>query len=356
MVLAGYHALHAPDDESEVRLSAPLTRPTLRDIAARAGVSETAASFALNGKPGVSEETRRRILDIVEELRWTPNHAAQVLSGARSMTIGLAVARNVQEVGSELFFLRLMTGMHTVLSQRRYGLLFQVVESVDEELDLYRRWTDERRVDGVVIVDLRTDDPRPRVVTELGLPAILAGGPDPSGTVSAVSIDDAAAMRSVMEYLRDGGHSRVAYVSGSPSLLHVHRRVEAFLQAGREYGLEAADVLQTDFSAPSAVRATQRLLATDGRPSAVIYDNEVLAVAGMGVIHAAGLRIPADVAVVACEDTPICAAVQPALTALHRDTSGFGADVAEHLLNLLDGNEERGAQEKTPELVVRDST
>jgi DNA-binding LacI/PurR family transcriptional regulator len=93
---------------------------------------ETAASFALNGKPGVSEETRRRVLAVVEELQWTPNHAAQVLSGARSMTIGLAVARSVQDVGSELFFLRLITGMHTVLSARRYGLLFQVAESVED--------------------------------------------------------------------------------------------------------------------------------------------------------------------------------------------------------------------------------
>jgi DNA-binding LacI/PurR family transcriptional regulator len=115
-------------------------------------------------------------------------------------------------------------------------------------------------------------------------------------------------------------------------------------------------VLQTDFSAPAAVRATQRLVATPGRPSAIIYDNEVLAVAGMGEIHAAGLSIPADVAVVACEDTPICSVVQPALTALHRDTWGFGADVAEHLLNLLDGNPDRGAVEQIPELVVRQST
>ncbi|NEE02638.1 LacI family transcriptional regulator [Phytoactinopolyspora halotolerans] len=332
-------------------------RPTLRDIAARVGVSETAASFALNGKPGVSEETRRRVLAVAEELQWTPNHAAQILSGARSsMTIGLAVARSVQDVGSELFFLRLISGMHTVLSRQHYGLLFQVVGTVDEELELYRRWAYEKRVDGLVLVDLRIDDPRPRAVAELDVPAIVAGGPDPAGTVPSVSIDDTAAMQTVMEYLSSRGHRRVAYVSGSASLLHVHRRAEAFLNAGREYQLDAADVLQTDFSAEASTRATQRLLATDGRPSAVIYDNEVLAVAGMGEIQAAGLRVPADVAVVTCEDTPICKAVQPALTALHRDTWGFGADIAEHLLNLIEGNLDPGAVEQVPELIVRDST
>ena len=331
-------------------------RPTLRDIAERVGISESAASFALNGKPGVSEETRRRVLAVVEEMQWAPNHAARILSGARSsMTIGLAVARSVQDVGSELFFLRLISGMHTVLSGRHYGLLFQVVGSVEEELGLYRRWASENRVDGLVLVDLRIDDPRPRAAAELDVPSIIAGGPDLSGTIPSVSIDDTAAMQTVMEHLSSRGHRRVAYVSGSASLLHVHRRIEAFLKAGREYDLEAADVSQTDFSAAASVRATQRLLATDWRPSAVVYDNEVLAVAGMGEIQAAGLRVPDDVAVVTCEDTPICQAVQPSLTALHRDTWGFGADVAEHLLNLIDGNPDKGAVEQVPELIVRDS-
>lgn len=344
-------------EEDEVRMPPKRRRPRLRDIAERLGISETAASFALNGKAGVSEETRRRVLEVVEEMQWAPNHAARMLSGAgSSMTVGLAVARSVRDVGSELFFLRLITGIHTVLSGRHYGLLFQVVGSAEREIELYRRWAAENRVDGVVLVDLRIDDPRPRVVAKLDLPAIIAGGPDLGGTVPAVSIDDTAAMRRVAEHLSAKGHRRIAYVSGSASLLHVHRRIEAFLEAGREYGLETADVSQTDFSAAASVRATQRLLATDWRPSAVIYDNEVLAVAGMGEIQAAGFRVPEDVAVVTCEDTPICEAVQPPLTALHRDTWAFGAAVAEHLLNLIDGDLDAGAVEQVPELVVRGST
>ncbi|WP_435107244.1 LacI family DNA-binding transcriptional regulator [Nocardiopsis synnemataformans] len=330
-------------------------RPTLRDIAARVGVSETAASFALNGRPGVSEETRQRVLAVVEELQWTPNHAAQALSGARAMTVGLAITRTVQSVGSEQFFMNLMSGMHTVLSARRYGLLFQVTESIEGEIDLYRRWSNDSRVDGVVLVDLRIGDPRPRIVADLGLPAIVAGGPDPVGAVPSVSIDDAAAMRTVMDHLRSAGHTRIAYVCGDPSLLHVHRRVDAFTRAGREHGLEAADVLQTDFSVASGTRATQRLLTTSDRPSAVIYDNEVLAVAGLGEIRAAGLRTPADIAVVTCEDSPMCGVVHPPLTALRRDTAAFGADVAEHLLRIIDGDRDEGTEEKVPELVVRES-
>lgn len=331
-------------------------RPLLRDIAARVGVSETAASFALNGRPGVSEETRRRVLAVVEEMGWRPSYAARVLSGARSRTVGLVLTRTAATAESDLFFMRLMTGMETALSRVQYGLLIQVAETPDEEIEVYRTWHAERRVDGVVLVDLRADDPRPRAVVDLGLPAVLAGGPDPEGLVPSVSIDDTAAMNLVLDHVRDLGHHRVSYVSGPQDLLHVRRRVDAFEGAVRRHQLDRGDVAGTDFTSRSAAEATRALLAGPTSPTAIICDNEVLAVAVVATLRSLGLSVPDDVAVVSCEDTPVCTAMQPQLTALHRDTHGFGADVARQLLRQLDGEPPADSQERTPELVVRGST
>lgn len=332
------------------------SRPTLRDIAARVGVSETAASFALNGRPGISEATRQRVLAVVEELGWTPNYAARALSGARASTIGLVIARSVQDFGSEAFFLSLMTGMQRVLSESHYALLFQVVHDLDEEIDTYRRWHNEKRVDGVVVVDLRVDDPRPAALAKLGLPAVIAGGPEPGGLLTSVSIDDAEAMASIMSHLRAMGHTRVAYMSGTEDLLHIHRRVGAFHEAATTYQLEWARVFFTGFSAAAGDETTERVLGEPQPPTAMIYDNEALAVAGVGAIRRMGLAIPRDVAVVAWEDTIVCTALQPQLTALHRDATGFGADVADHLLKVMDGRETAGYAERVPTLIVRGST
>ncbi|MFJ9586488.1 LacI family DNA-binding transcriptional regulator [Streptomyces acidicola] len=332
------------------------SRPRLRDIADLVGISEAAASFALNGKPGVSEATRRRVLDVAKELNWSPHHAARALTGAGSSTVGLVIARSARDVGTELFFHRLMTGMQVVLSRRHYALLFQVVGSVDEEIETYRRWQHERRVDGVVLVDLRRHDRRPAAVAALGLPALIAGGPDPGGALPSVSIDDSAAMKAIMRHLKETGHERVAYVSGTASMLHVHLRVESFEKAGRDLGFSDCRTLSTDFSAAAGETVTESVLRGNPRPTALIYDNEVLAVAGVDVIRRHALHVPGDVAIVVWEDTPVCTALRPALTALRRDAVGFGADVAERLLTLLAGEPATDHEERVPSLIARAST
>ncbi|WP_045747170.1 LacI family DNA-binding transcriptional regulator [Actinoplanes rectilineatus] len=330
-------------------------RPTLKDLAARLGISESAASFALNGRPGVSEETRRRVLDLAKELQWAPHHAARTLSGITSMTVGFVLTRDVREFGMESFYLRLLTGAQSVLSTRGYGLLFQMTSAVDEELAVLRRWSEERRVEGVIISDLRRGDPRPAYLKELGLPAVLAGGPDPKKLLPCVTVDDAAAMRLIVDHLRATGHRRLAYVSGPADLLHVHRRIAAFRKAAAG-SLAEPGVIGTDYGDEQGLAATRWLIEAPVRPDAVVFDNEVLAVAGVRALRSAGLSVPADISVVSCEDSAICTALQPSLTAVQRDPAVFGEAVAAKLLRLIHDEPVPDADAQQPNLAVREST
>ncbi|WP_037633809.1 LacI family DNA-binding transcriptional regulator, partial [Streptomyces noursei] len=103
----------------------PARRPTIKDIARRAGVSESAVSFALNDRPGVSADTRARIRRVADELGWQANSAARALSGERAGCLGLVLARPARTLGVESFFLQLVSGIQEVLSARRTALLFQ---------------------------------------------------------------------------------------------------------------------------------------------------------------------------------------------------------------------------------------
>lgn len=331
------------------------SRPTLKDLAARLGISESAASFALNGRPGVSEQTRQRVLALAQELQWAPHHAARALSGSSSSTVGFVLTRDVHEFGMESFYLRLLAGAQTVLSERGYALLFQMTDSVHRELAVLRRWSEERRVEGVIISDLRRADPRPAYLRELGLPAVLAGGPDPKKLLPCVTIDDGVAIRLLVEHLRETGHRRVAYVSGPADLLHVHRRVAAFRQAAAGVLAEPA-VVGTDYSDEQGSAATAQLLAAPVRPDAVIFDNEVLAVAGVRTLRAAGLSLPADISVASCEDSAICTALTPSLTAVQRDPTVFGEAVAAKLLRLVHDEPEPAGDAQQPAIVIREST
>ena len=160
-------------------------RVSLKDIADELGISQTAVSFAINDRPGVSEETKRRVKQAAAKLGWSPVYAAQALGSSRTMTIGFAPSRESTGMQDESFMLHFMAGLHASLSPKGYGLLFRPCTSLREEQSVYRDWSRRKRVDGVVLVDLRDNDPRPDLVTRLGLSAVLAGGPAPTGPAAS---------------------------------------------------------------------------------------------------------------------------------------------------------------------------
>ncbi|MFB1042721.1 LacI family DNA-binding transcriptional regulator, partial [Streptomyces chrestomyceticus] len=174
----------AADDAPRIPTAPPRRRPTMKDIAERAGVSPSAVSFALNDRDGVSPATRARIRQVAEELGWQPNSAARALSGERSGCVGLVLARPARTLGVESFFLQLVSGIQEALAARRVALLFQVVEDLDAECATYRRWWAERRVDGVLVVDPRTEDPRPALLASLTLPTVVIGDTHPGPPTS----------------------------------------------------------------------------------------------------------------------------------------------------------------------------
>ncbi|ARH94539.1 MULTISPECIES: LacI family DNA-binding transcriptional regulator [Streptomyces] len=358
----------------------PARRPTIKDIARRAGVSESAVSFALNDRPGVSRDTRARVRRVAEELGWQANSAARALSGERAGALGLVLARPAQTLGVESFFLQLVSGIQEVLSARKIALLFQVVEDLGTECALYRRWWAERRVDGVLVVDPRTEDPRPELLTALGLPAVVIGGPAAPAAVAphpdaaapavpppdaaaqpplaTVWADDAKAMARILDHLYGLGHRRIVHVAGLPGLAHTERRIRSLRTEAALRGLDARHVrsVTTDYSDAEGAEATRRLLDDARPPTAIIYDNDVMAVAGTAVAAGRGIPVPAALSIVAWDDSALCRVTHPRLTALVRDTPGFGRLAAQELLAVLDGGPHRTVQGELPHLEAREST
>ncbi|MDG4759670.1 LacI family DNA-binding transcriptional regulator [Micromonospora sp. WMMD710] len=333
-----------------------MKRPTIADVARRAGVSKGAVSYALNGQPGVSEATRQRILAIATEIGFSPSSAARALSGATAEAVGLALCRPARILGIEPFFMELISGVEAELSARSYALTLQVVADPDAEIAVYRRWWGERRVDGVLVCDLRTDDRRIPALEQLPLPAVVIGGPGGTGELASVWSDDAAALTEAVEYLVALGHRRIARVGGLPDLRHTESRTEAFAALCRQLGLVDAVTVSSDYTGEEGGRATRRLLSSAQRPTAVIYDNDVMAIAGLSVAQEMGLTVPGDLSIVAWDDSPLCRLVHPPLTALGRDIPAYGAHAARQLLAVIAGQPASRVQDETPHLTPRGST
>lgn len=332
-------------------------RPTIRDIAREAGVSTTAVSFALNNRPGISVATRERILQLAKDLGWTPSIAARALSSQRARAVGLIIGRPLGSFAGERFFFHFMMGVERGLSAHRYSFVFHTAAEMSDELDTYRRWWAERRVDAVIVVDLLQDDPRPALLAESGIPAVFAG--DFPGYGAAVMSDEEALMRRVIDYGRSLGIESMGYVAGPQSIVHSDRRLRAFAELTTVAGISGMGVAAGDYTVEAGRDIVRQLHAAGDLPRFIAFDNEVLCLGGTRELVAQGIRVPDDVAVMSLEDSQLCEVMVPAVTAIRRDSAEFGEQCAALVLDLLDGRAEAGTSvvfDPAPEVIERAST
>lgn len=315
--------------------------PTIADVARHAGVSKGLVSFVFNDRPGVAPDTRARIVASAAELGWRPSVRGRSLSTRRSYALGLVVRRDPQVIAADPFFPAFISGVETALSNETQVLVLSVVADEPSELRTYETLTADRRVDGVFLTDLRQGDQRLALFTRLGLPAVAVGRPDVDAGFPVVTLDDAPGVAASVEHLADLGHTRIAYVAGDLRMLHGLRRRDAFLAAMGRRGLDTDLVLDTDFSAAQGAAATRTLLdralrPTDGPPTAIVYASDPMALAGMGVAHQRGLRIPADLSITGFDGIEVGRYVHPTLTSVVADPVAWGEATTRVLLGLID--------------------
>jgi DNA-binding LacI/PurR family transcriptional regulator len=311
-------------------------RPTIADVARQAGVSKGAVSFALNGRDGVSSATRDRILQAAQDLDWKPSHRARSLSVSRAFAVGLIIARPAELLGADPFFPSFIAGVETALAPAGQSLLLQVVSSLEAEEAGYRKFAADGRVDGVFLTDLRSGDRRVGVLHELGLSAVTLNRPDIASPFPAVCMDDRAGVRRAVEHLLDLGHRRIAYASGPPAFLHSRNRHDSWAEAMQGAGLPPDLDVVSDFTAAGGAAATTQLLDRADAPTAIVYANDVMAIAGLAVAHTRGLHVPQDLSLVGFDGTELASYVHPPLTTVATNPFEWGRVAAQTLLQATD--------------------
>lgn len=327
-----------------------MARVTIDDLAARLGISRASVSYALNGRPGVGEETRNRVLALAMELGWQPSASARSLSRSRADAFGIVLSRRPEHLGSEPYYMALLAGIESALSEAGASLMIRFVPpDGDSEAAVYRRWTAERRVDGVILTDLRHDDPRPALLDELSLPYLVHGG---RSLREGWEFDQAAEAQLVINHLAELGHTDVAHVTGPSDMRHETERNIAILAGAEQHGMRVITT-ECDYSLEHARTRTAALLRRKRPPTAIIYSNDLMAIGGAAVLREAGQE---QIAVVAWDDSLLCQTAAPGITALQRDAYSSGRDTAHELIAQVEGNEPPAPERPRTRLIVRASS
>lgn len=329
---------------------------TIFDVAKASGVSSSAVSYALNGKPGVSDATREKVLQEARKLGWRPNGAAQSLAQSRTRRIGLVLGYDPQLLSVEPYIMRLISGLGSALEERDYSLLIRMSMDDDDDVSILEDWIATGNVDALLLLNLEIGDPRIDLMkANPQMPCLAIADASLTGGLPTLTSDDASASGTMIRFLASLGHRNIARVAGPEELGHSYIRDAAFSEITTELGIRYR-CLHTDYTPESGADATKRLLSVTPRPTAIIYDNDVMALAGESVASMKNVSMPDELSIISWDDSFMNVAAHPAITALGRNVLESGRLAAQLMLKLIDGEEVEDVQEPPYELVERDST
>jgi LacI family transcriptional regulator len=307
-------------------------RPTQKDIAAAAGVSQAAVSMVLNKTetPSVPAATRARILKLAGELGYQPNHLARMLRSARTM----ALACVIPDITNP-FYPGLVRGLQSVAATAGYDVLIFDTDGRAEGEERAASWLLQGRADGVVGTFFHLRAPQLATLAHKGIPIVrLESQHKPKGPlpIDSVYIDNAEASAAMTRYLIERGHQRItmilAEVGPSP------RRAFGYASVMRAAGLVPKFVTDGRYSEQSGARAMREILSeTRNRATAIFCANDMLAVGAMVAARSAGLSVPDDIAIVGFDDIP--AAKLLGLTTVRQPEFDLGALAAHTLIRRL---------------------
>ncbi|MEU0836690.1 LacI family DNA-binding transcriptional regulator [Streptomyces sp. NPDC005969] len=333
-------------------------RPTLEEVAARAGVGRGTASRVINGSPRVSAHTREAVEAAVAELGYVPNRAARALAGNRMDAIALVVPESESRFFAEPYFSDIVRGVGAALADTDMQLLLTLAGS-DRERRRLAQYLTAHRVDGVLLVSVHADDPLPDLLEQLGMPAVMSGRRSASEPLAAVDSDNFEGARSAVDHLISRGRRSIATITGHLDVYGAQRRLDGYREAVASAGLDPDErlIAPADFTEEGGARAMRDLLARRPDVDAVFAASDVMAAGARQVLREAGRRIPDDVALVGFDDSAVARHMDPALTSVRQPIEVMGREMTRLLLQEIAGEELERPQIVLPtELIVRDSS
>ncbi|OSP38801.1 LacI family transcriptional regulator, partial [Streptomyces sp. 13-12-16] len=254
-------------------------RPTIKTVAARAGVGRTTVSRVVNGSDLVSADARARVLAAIKELNYVPNSVARGLVTNRTNAVALVIPESESRLGSEPFFAALIRGVSGALAESRTQLQLMLVRD-QAERDQLTETVATHRVDGVLLVSVHADDRLPGMLEEMGLPTVLAGRRDAGERLSYVDSDNAGGATAAVRHLLHRGRTRIATITGPLDMDVGRSRLAGWHTAHREAGVPTDELLveEGDFTEEGARRAMCSLLERAPDLDAVFAASDLMAV------------------------------------------------------------------------------
>ncbi|MET7438280.1 LacI family DNA-binding transcriptional regulator [Streptomyces sp. NPDC004082] len=299
--------------------------PTLEEVAARAGVGRGTVSRVINNAPGVRGSTREAVRRAIAELGYVPNLAARSLAGRRADAVALVMTETDWRLFGEPFFSEVVRAVGDALTDTGMQLLLTLIRS-ETERRRFVEYARGGRVDGVLLMSVRAQDPLPDMLADAGLPTVLLGRRTGEECVTYVDADNVGGARSAVSHLLDSGRGTIATITGPLDMYVAQCRLRGYREALRRAGVadEPSLVVEGDFTEESGRRAMAELIERHPGIDGVFAASDTTAAGALTALRAAGRRVPDDVGVVGFDDFLLAQNTDPKLTTVRQPVDEIG--------------------------------
>ena len=317
---------------------------TIKEVAEKAGVSQSTVSLVLNNKKSVRESTRKKVLQVIEEMDFHPRRSARTLASKKTGNIGFVIS-DAHFTRAEPFYTRIFLGCEFEARQFDYYIVLTSVENAFSRRNL-PRFLKEGNVDGVIAAGSMNDNWLYEI-RKMGIPVVLIDYYPPKQKWPCVLIDNAEGAREAVHYLQELGHTRIAFIGGSAYHPSIRERFRGYMLAMGDAGLEYPEWVVRDEAetrVEDGYRAMRKILSRDALPSAVFAANDAMALGALKAIREKGLKVPEDISIVGFDNIEVTNHTEPPLTTMSVRMEEMGAIAVNMIHDIID--QKKSLQEK----------
>jgi DNA-binding LacI/PurR family transcriptional regulator len=316
---------------------------TIKDVAKIANVAPSTVSRVIANSPRISEKTKERVREVMEQLGYHPNFIARSLASQSTRAIGLVMPSSTDVVFQNPFFPTVLTGLSEGAHSRQYALHMTTGKTELEIFDGVVAMVQGGRVDGVILLYSKVEDKVIAYLRERDFPFVVIGKPfKDDENISYVDNDNFKAGKEVTEYLIQMGHERIGFIGGNLDLVVTVERLLGYEKALRNSGIPYEDdyIVNDEFLRESGQDAVKELLSLEKPPTAMVVADDLMALGVLNKLDEMGIVVPADISIVSFNNVLIAEMARPPLTSVDINIFDLGFEAAKSLIQKIENPDE----------------
>jgi DNA-binding LacI/PurR family transcriptional regulator len=311
---------------------------TIRDVAKLAKVAPSTVSRVIANSNRISQATKDKVFQAMQDLGYHPNYNARSLAVKTTKCIGIIMPRSTEQAFLNPFFPEVIRGISVKANEKGYALFMSTGSNEEEQMLAVMDMVQGRRVDGVISLYSRIDDPLLDYLTQQNFPFVMVGKPfKDAESISYVDNNNILAAKEVTQHLIELGHKRIGFVGGALELVVTRDRLSGYREALQEalIDFDEALTIQQDFIQEGGYKAMNKLLQLPDAPTALVVVDDIMALGVISALHEMRISVPDQISVASINDVPVAKVSSPPLTSVNIGIYQLGYQATDKLLHWI---------------------